>query len=737
MSGEDNLPTVPPILAMVIGINDYSKSRYKNLSGAVADADHFEKYLGERLVTPDGKTPTVISLRDATRQQIVEGFTLLEAKYQELRQNGAIIIFYAGHGARTAKPTEWMDWHANDGQVEMICPSDIGQVNVEKGTLVEGIYDRTISALLSQLSRDTGANITLIMDCCSSGSINRNDDVDADGEVIREIYDPPGATAECDKDICASQDTRGGGCAEGFSGTLNSSHVLLAACGRDEWAYEKKKPRREAGRSNELVTRGNFTYHLLEVLESADAKDLTYTSLMDRLKMPNKQTPRCEGFAVNWRLFSNVDTEGADPSFIVTHRDPATGIITLEAGEACGISKGGRLTAHCKNLIGAPVMGKLRVKSAKMFSSTLEVLRADPMFHPPNLFYSKVVYTPDSVIKVYCPDKALRKSVFSERFAKDSGITLVKDVKQCDLHLEVTNGAVSFRRQFHNEEMPYLKAIIHPEVDTSEVNILREVVCASRNFYHHLTRPLEDELTQVKIELFELKESQQSINQPGDVHLVQDTAMENLLEKQPAILEVDEKAAYGMKIVSQTELPLYPFVFYFDATLLKIECWYPNPFNVPGGRYFDNPEIFKQVPNGLLGSASGPNSTLAIGYAESDVWPWGFTLQGFKPNEYLESDVGFFRIFLSTRPLPSFFSMQQQSPFPPVPGQELASDSDSDKRGGGPKRHRGAAWAKGPEDRCGAQRVTIVQVKSSNGQGGIGPVEFVTGPSTPTPDPFA
>jgi len=53
---------------------------------------------------------------------------------------------------------------------------------------------------------------------------------------------------------------------------------------------------------------------------------------------------------------------------------------------------------------------------------------------------------------------------------------------------------------------------------------------------------------------------------------------------------------------------------------------------------------------------------LAIGYGTSAVWPWGFSLQ--EDDRVLKKDLGFFRIFLSSRPMPSFFSMKQNTPFP-------------------------------------------------------------------------
>ena len=81
------------------------------------------------------------------------------------------------------------------------------------------------------------------------------------------------------------------------------------------------------------------------------------------------------------------------------------------------------------------------------------------------------------------------------------------------------------------------------------------------------------------------------------------------------------------------------------------------------------------------------------------MWPWGFWLSSED-----QRDLGFFRVFLSTRPMPSFFSMTQGSPFPV---------SNAMQRGGGKRdpsfllSRKGVGYA--PKDGCTAKTVTIIQ----------------------------
>ena len=255
----------PPILALVIGINKYTSPTLSCLQGAVADADNFEDFLKESLKVPD---TNIISLRDeqASRQKILSAFTSLRniAKYK--KDEAAIIIYFAGHGAQTNKTNEWHDWDASNGRVGLICPSDIGRPTIARANgveyedVIQGISGRLVSAHLNRISHVKGNNIvsifhslksnltklstpkTLILDCCFSAGINR----------------------------------RSGNITDSFSGKFHSSYVLLAACGRDQKARE-----------HPVTKEGLFTSNLMKVLRANDINTLTYTSLIDRMEMPD------------------------------------------------------------------------------------------------------------------------------------------------------------------------------------------------------------------------------------------------------------------------------------------------------------------------------------------------------------------------------------------------------------------------------------------------------------------
>lgn len=150
---------------MVVGINRYTgDAGYPDLTGAVDDANAFEQFLLRRLQVPKGN---IRSLRDgeASREGIIQAFFFLRDTKTPAGKDCQIIFYYAGHGAQEDIPKEWKDWKTPTGRIEMLCPSDIGTRKPGEET-VPGIPDRTISALLNQISQKKGDHIVSAM--CTS-----------------------------------------------------------------------------------------------------------------------------------------------------------------------------------------------------------------------------------------------------------------------------------------------------------------------------------------------------------------------------------------------------------------------------------------------------------------------------------------------------------------------------------------------------------------------------------------
>ena len=162
------------LYALIIGINKYSGAY--SLKGAVPDAKNFNNFLSNERVPVDHRS----IMLDSTRGELISAFAQLKEgklrinKYKSIKvpQGCAFVLFYAGHGGRTAIPKEW-NYHTPDGKVEHLVPSDIGRpigskfskfIGRSSGSkVIQGIPDRTIAAVLAGLIERIGDNVVSVI----------------------------------------------------------------------------------------------------------------------------------------------------------------------------------------------------------------------------------------------------------------------------------------------------------------------------------------------------------------------------------------------------------------------------------------------------------------------------------------------------------------------------------------------------------------------------------------------
>jgi hypothetical protein len=219
------------------------------------------------LVKTMGVSPSdIINLRNeqATRANIKSSLQAL-AKNERIRNGDSIVIYFAGHGSTAKAPS---GWSTNGTSIQMLLPYDFDYTSTENNA--QGFFDLTFAALLSEIAKAKGDDITVIMDSCHSGSSTRSDDSDV---RVRGFDLPSGYIPQLsvDKDVLV-EGHRGMVTTPGSEKTGLASHVLLAACSADG-------PARETG------GRGVFTQALLSLLRDPDTRlhNVTYLDIMDRL----------------------------------------------------------------------------------------------------------------------------------------------------------------------------------------------------------------------------------------------------------------------------------------------------------------------------------------------------------------------------------------------------------------------------------------------------------------------
>ncbi|KAI0027633.1 hypothetical protein K488DRAFT_34495, partial [Vararia minispora EC-137] len=153
--------------ALLIGINDYPHIVGGNLHGSVADVLRVQEFLVNKLHVPKARVRTLLN-EYATQDGIMSRIKGL-ADLDTINMGDPILIFYAGHGGTLPKPPE-SSWAVNNSTIECLVAHD-ARYNDTEETWVEGVVpDLVFASLLHRLAEVKGDNITVILDCCHSGS---------------------------------------------------------------------------------------------------------------------------------------------------------------------------------------------------------------------------------------------------------------------------------------------------------------------------------------------------------------------------------------------------------------------------------------------------------------------------------------------------------------------------------------------------------------------------------------
>ncbi len=260
-----------------------------------------ERYLTEHLHVPTSRIQLLLGFKEHTspadpmilnpsRANIIAALLSI-IDNPEILHGDNIIIFYSGHGS--CYPFE-----GKGDRIEALCPIDRDTIG-DNGKPVPDISDRELNTILTQISRGKGHCITVILDCCHSGSVSRGlpgagartasrtrcttvQDMLLAGEKILGGY--PGYRSILSKDWYPDMD----------------SHVVLAACEARQLAMSKAVEG-EDGAEEHI---GIFTDSLVQALRSGYCtKETTYAELVRFLDQKSHQTPVVAGKRKDARIW--------------------------------------------------------------------------------------------------------------------------------------------------------------------------------------------------------------------------------------------------------------------------------------------------------------------------------------------------------------------------------------------------------------------------------------------------
>ncbi len=258
-----------------------------------------ERYLNEHLHVPPNRIQLLLGSKEHTspgdpmnpsRANIIGALLSIIAN-PEILYGDNIVIFYSGHGS--CYPFEGKGGAIE--HIEALCPIDRDTIG-DDGERVPDISDREFNTILTRISQVKGHCITVILDCCYSGSVSRGagartasrtrcttvQDMLLAGEQIFGGY--PGYRSILSKDWYPDMD----------------SHVALAACE----AHQLEMSKAVEGEDGVEEHIGIFTDSLVRALRSCYCtRETTYVDLVHSLDQTFHQTPVVTGKRRDARLW--------------------------------------------------------------------------------------------------------------------------------------------------------------------------------------------------------------------------------------------------------------------------------------------------------------------------------------------------------------------------------------------------------------------------------------------------
>ncbi|RXW18477.1 hypothetical protein EST38_g7375 [Candolleomyces aberdarensis] len=605
-----------PLFALIIGIDDYTeKTGLPGLKGAVADADRVQRWISTRF---HGAQIQTLRNSEAKRDAIIRALKDLSTN-SAIEHDDPILIFYAGHGTEGDAPKEWC-WDSQ--KIQMIVPWDYGH-SVDPGhTVVEGIPDCTLGALLRKLANEKGNNITVILDCCHSGSGTRSDsDTRVRGGLRVEAIPP-----NLDQDLFGNDNTRGVGVRYKFRHHGLSSHVLLAACAPNEEA-------KEHGSS------GAFTRALLKVLDqdNVDTAEMTYKDLIDSIELLPGQTPQCEANDKNRFLFDSKISD-KKPFWRAKSKDQQLTIVG--AGACYGTSIGSTFAVwRSREDVQKPPLTTVVVNIVKPHES----MAPFEMKFSARSFVAQIKKNPTPQLSIYAPEVIQNMDCFK------ASISGTKDLPPPSVSVTRNKALACIGFTYLDEHDEIGFEPLNPEERQQKIphtipataDDLRRALRHLCHYYYHRDRvnrspPVvgaEDKVpfsSKFTLGLFKLQENEEEkYVEKGQNLNIAATGVELIIGPD------NEDDSYGFKITNNTDFPVFPYLFYFDSSNFSITSIY-QPVAATKTEAEDSTNFSLRR-----------NEFLTIGYGSAGGIPHSFAIS----NPDLDQEQGYIRLFLSGRPV--------------------------------------------------------------------------------------
>lgn len=339
--------------ALLIGINEYPNFEADDqLDGCINDIENIANILEMYFSFPNNNL-MLLRNEEATRDNIL---TNLEILIEKISNDDIVVIYYCGHGSQMTD----REGDEPDGLDETIVPYDSGRFPKENKDITD---DELYIQILRMISKTP--YITLIFDCCHSGTISR----DIFGGKIRNVKSDLRSIHELPRSHIKNIDYRKKFKNSGPSGwlPLHNSYLLIAACKDEEESFEYHHIE-----GDKIIPYGAFTYVLCQELIKTKQKT-TYRDIFEKITtrmstINSRQHPQMEG---EWdrELFG---TKKIKPLRFILVKERQKNRVKLQAGAALGMKIGSQWAVY------PPMTKQITEKTEKL--GLIEIIDVDALF---------------------------------------------------------------------------------------------------------------------------------------------------------------------------------------------------------------------------------------------------------------------------------------------------------------------------------------------------------------------
>jgi hypothetical protein len=362
----------------------------------------------------------------------------------------------------------------------------------------------------------------------------------------------------------------------GFLDNTMSSHVHLAACRQDEFAFEHSSAESMV---RGTMVRGAFTHCLVNFLkQQEDLTKITHSSLLEKLPPLTNQHPQCSGKNRRRALFGGLAN---CPTLLelFTHDEK----YRTEAGEIHGVVPGTpfAIHTHSDSTSTSSKIGVLEADKISAFHCTLRRRATDMKFTIPDLARAKMLdWRPDAdVLKIFIePSHNNVKSI--ERI-----FSLVNHFDSPDLMIRravvTARGRDTVTWRFERLD-PIMSKYAQVLDGISLVPSLSEVLKGVSHFNFHLSRHNAKRLLQNPIQVVFHRLTPSNPNQFMEETIYmpdRDTSISLIPDSETTVFatsEVDgDRAFYGLSITNNSMRHLFPYLLYFNPYdySIQVKSW--------------------------------------------------------------------------------------------------------------------------------------------------------------------